>query len=131
MDYSLSEYAEMHYYFGVAQRNCSLAARLYEEELRRRGEIREHYPDNRVFRYTHDTLMAGLIPGRNRPREGVLRVDPERRDEVVEEVERDPSTSSRKINRRTGIPRTSVLRILKSGEFLILNVILNTSYLLF
>lgn len=116
MSYSLSQYAEMHFFYGVAQGNGALAARLYREQLERRGEVLEHYPDYRVFNNTHETLMAGRVPGRNQRREGVPRVDPERRDAIIEEVERDPSTSSRAITRRTGIPRTSVLRILKSGE---------------
>lgn len=115
MSYSLSEYAEMHYYYGVAQGNGSEAARLYREALERRGEVREHYPDHRVFINTHNTLMAGRIPGRNQPRGAVPR-DPDQVEEVLEEVQRDPTTSSRKITRRTGIPRTTVLRILKDGE---------------
>lgn len=114
MPYSLSEYAEMHYYYGVAEGNGLLAARLYREQLERRGEVREHYPDHRVFINTHRTLMSGQIPGTVRG--GGQGVDPDRIDAVLEEVENDPSTSSRKIARSTGIPRTSVLRILKSGE---------------
>lgn len=105
----------MHYYYGVAKGNGALASRLYRQQLERRGEILDHYPDHRVFINTHNTLMAGRIPGRNQRLEGVPRVDPDRRDDVMAEVERDPSTSSRAITRSTGIPRTSVLRILKNG----------------
>lgn len=118
MSYSLSEYAEMHYYYGVAQGNGHLAARLYREQLERRGEEREHYPDHRVFINAHNTLMAGRVPGRS-SHEGVPRVDLDVRDQVVEQVQNDPSTSTRTISRRTGIPRTSVMRILKSGELIL------------
>lgn len=114
MNYSLSRYAEMHYYYGVARGNGSLAARLYREQLQRRGEELTHYPDHRVFINTHNTLMAGRIPGRSVER--VPRVDPDIRDSILEQVERDPTTSSRAITRSTGIPRTSVLRILNEGE---------------
>lgn len=115
MNYTLSEYAEMHYYYGVAQGNGHLAARLYQQQLERRGDPRQPYPDHRVFINTHITLMAGRVPG-HPPHEGVPRVDPDRRDEVLGEIQRDPSTSSRRVSNRTGIPRTSVLRILKSGK---------------
>lgn len=116
MSYSLSEYAEMHYFYGVAQGNASLAARLYREQLERRGEQREHYPNYRVFLNTHNTFMAGRIPGRSSSHEGIPRMDPDVMDLVVEQVERDPSTSTRAISRRTGVPRTTVMKILKSGE---------------
>ncbi|CAG9795776.1 unnamed protein product [Diatraea saccharalis] len=98
------EYAEMHYYYGVAKGNGLLAARLYQEQLQRRGKVREHYPDNRVFINTHNTLMASQILEGNR--EGIQRVDPDRRDMVLEEVENRPFTSSRKITRRNEILRT-------------------------
>lgn len=63
MTYTLSEYAEMHYFYGVAQGNGHEAARLYRDQLQRRGGPQpEHYPDHRVFINTHNTLMAGRIP---------------------------------------------------------------------
>lgn len=113
MSYTLSEYAEMHYFYGVAQGNGRKAARLYREQLQRRGGPQPaHYPDHRVFINTHNTLMAGHIPGQRGGREGIPRVDPDRRERVLEEVQRNPSTSTRRMARALGIPRTSIQAIL-------------------
>lgn len=113
MSYSLSEYAEMHYYYGVAQGNGHEAARLYREQLQRRGGRQpDHYPDHRVFINTHNTLMAGRIPGQHGPGEGIPRADPDRNERVLEEVQRDSTTSTRKMARRLDIPRVSIQRIL-------------------
>lgn len=113
MSYTLSEYAEMHYFYGVAQGNGLEAARLYREQLQRRGGPQpEHYPDHRVFINTHNTLMAGRIPGQRGDREGIPRVDPDRREVVLEEVQRNPSTSTRAMARTLNIPRTSIQDIL-------------------
>lgn len=47
------QYAEMHYCYGMARGNGLLAERLYRQQLQRRGEIMDHYPDHRVFSNTH------------------------------------------------------------------------------
>jgi hypothetical protein len=116
MNYSLSEYAEMHYYYGVAQGNGREAASLYREQLQRRGGRQpDRYPDHRVFINTYNTLMAGRIPGRHGAGEGIPTADPDCSERVVEEVQRDCATSTRRMTRRLGIPRVSIQRILK-GE---------------
>lgn len=113
MSYTLSEYAEMHYFYGVAQGNGHEAARLYQDQLQRRGGRQpDRYPDHRVFINTHNTLMAGRIPGRNNPQEGIPRADPDRKEQVLEEVSRNPSTSTRAMARTLGIPRSSIQDIL-------------------
>lgn len=113
MSYTLSEYAEMHYFYGVAQGNSHEAARLYRDQLQRRGGPQpERYPDHRVFINTHITLMAGRIPGRGGSREGVPRVDPDRREIVLDEVRGNPSTSTRAMARNLNLPRSSIQKIL-------------------
>lgn len=117
MVYTLSEYAEMHYFYGVAQGNGREAARLYREQLQRRGGTQpDHYPDYRVFIHTHNTLMAGRIPGQ-RGGEGIHRVDPERREIILEEIQRDRTTSTRALARNLGIPRSSIQDILHEESF--------------
>lgn len=114
MNYTLAEYAEMHYFYGVAQGNGHEAARLYREQLQRRGGPQPNrYPGHRVFINTHNTLMAGRIPGRKGRREGIPIVDPGRRNLVLDEVAEHPSTSTRIMARNLNIPRTSIQRILK------------------
>lgn len=118
MSFSLSEYAEMHYFYGVAQGNASEAARLYKEQLQRRGGPQPNpYPDYRVFINTHNTFMAGQIPGRDQPREGVPRSDPDLVEVVLEEVHQDPGVSTRSLERRLGIPKSSVHDILTKEAY--------------
>jgi hypothetical protein len=113
MPYTQREYAEMHYVYGYARGNAGLAARLYREQLIRRGGPQPAvYPDRHLFLRVHNSYMEGRLPGSSR-RGGALQMDPDRVDIILEEVERDPSTSTRAIQRRTGIPRTSVHRILR------------------
>lgn len=55
---------EMNYYYGVARGNDRVAARLYEEHLRRCGGPQpERYPDYRTILRTHNVYMEDLIPG--------------------------------------------------------------------
>jgi hypothetical protein len=118
MSYTLSEYAEMHYFYGVARGNGAEAARLYREQLQRRGGPQPaRYPDHRVFINTHNTLMAGRIPGQRGNPEGILSVDPDRTEVVLEAVRRDPSTSTRAMARTLSIPRTSIQTILHNEGY--------------
>lgn len=115
MPYSSREYAEMHFYYGLAQGNARRAAQLYRDLLIRRGGRQpDSYPDYRVFLRVHNALMDGRMPGTVR-REGQSRLRLDRVDEVLEEIERDASTSTRAISRRTGIPQPSVHRILRQA----------------
>lgn len=116
MGYSPRDYAEMHYYYGVARGNARLASRLYEEHVRRRGGPQpERYPDHRLFLRTHNAYMEGRIPGKS----GRLSEFPtdERVDAVLNEVQGDSSTSVRMVSRRTGIPKSSVHRILQVESY--------------
>lgn len=68
MVYSQRDYAEMHYYYGYAQGNAGLAARLYRDMLIRRGGRQPAtYPDRHVFRsYLNDRFPERWI-GRSGP----------------------------------------------------------------
>lgn len=113
MSYTLREYAEMHYFYGVARGNGHEAARLYRDQLRRRGGPQpDRYPDHRVFTNTHATLMEGRIPGRDSHREAAPRVDPDRREIVLEALRQCPSTSTRIMARTLSIPRSSIQEII-------------------
>lgn len=114
MSFEPRDYAEMHYFYGVARGNGHLAARLYREHVRHRGGPQPgRFPDHRVFINTHNAYIEGRIPGRAR-REGIPRAVPERFERVIQDIQRDPSMSTRQISVRTGIPRMSVQRVLRS-----------------
>lgn len=116
MSYSARDYAEMHFYYGVAAGNARLAARLYREQVQRRGGPQpETYPDYRVILRTHNAYIEGRIPGSRGHREN--HQDFERTDVVVEAVQTDPTTSIRTIARQTGISRSSIQRTLKVKMF--------------
>lgn len=112
-EFSSQDYAQMHYFYGYACGNASLAARMFRDYLQRRGGRQpETYPDHRAILRVHRAYEEGRNPA-NTNRSRTIRADPGRIDIVLEEVARDPSTSTRAISRRTGIPHVSVHRILR------------------
>lgn len=110
MPYTPREYAEMHFIYGECRGNARRAAALYRE----RYPNRNIHPDYRVFIRVHNSYSEGKIPGAQggsgRPRRDDLE------DEVLEEIENDPSTSVRSIERRTGIKKSTVHDILKRHQ---------------
>lgn len=117
MSYSPRDYAEMYYCYGAAQGNARAAARMYREQvLRGGGPQPEVYPDYRVILRVRNAYMEGRIPGTTQ-QEGVPRNDPDQVEEVLAEVQRDPSTSLREICSRTGLSHTSVHRILRAEGY--------------
>ncbi|KAJ8887691.1 hypothetical protein PR048_013909 [Dryococelus australis] len=85
MLYLRRKYAEMHYFYSVAQSNGHHAAALNEEHLLKRGGRQpERYPDLRMFINTHNTFMEGSMPG-SRP-EGIPGADLDHVDQVLEEA---------------------------------------------
>ncbi|GBP11127.1 hypothetical protein EVAR_79780_1 [Eumeta japonica] len=105
--YTSREYAEMHLIYGECGGIARRAA-LYRERFPR---ARLH-PDYRVFIRLHNAYVEGRIPGQ-RGGEG-RRLDND--DDVLDEIEDDPSTSVRAIQRRTGIPKSTVHNILKDTD---------------
>ncbi|KAJ8728535.1 hypothetical protein PYW07_006231 [Mythimna separata] len=112
-EYTPREYAEMHFIYGEARGNARAAARLYRE----RYPNRDRHPDYRVFIRVHNALLDGRILGtgvggasEGRP--------PQVNDEIIiREIEEDSSVSIRVIAQRTGIPRSTVHRVLKRYRY--------------
>lgn len=107
--YTPREYAEMYFIYGLCNANARQAARTYRE----RYPNRDRYPDHRIFLRVNNAYLEGRIPGAannvGRPR----RVDEL---QILAEVTEEPSTSVRRISRRTGIAKTTVHRILKRNS---------------
>lgn len=115
MAYSPREYAEMHYFYGVAQGNARAAARLYREQLTRRGGPQpEVYPDHRVFIRVHNSYLEGRIPGTARSEGRPRIIDEDLIDNVMVQIVNDPSTSTRVVASRTGLSHMTVHRILRN-----------------
>lgn len=108
--YTAQEYANMHIIYGECHCNASAAARLYRE----RYPNAARHPDHRVFINVHQSYSQGRLPSAHtaggRPRGYEENV-------VLNEVENDPSTSLRAIERATGIPKSIAQRILKRCDY--------------
>lgn len=112
--FSSRDYAEMHYYYGYARGNAAEASRLYRAHVERRGGPQpERFPDYRMILRVHNAYLEGRSPGTRDGRMARM-PNPDVVDAVVEEVERDPSTSVRIMSRRTGISKSQVHRTLRS-----------------
>lgn len=108
MSYTSREYAMMHFIYGECGGNARAAARKYAERYPNASS-----PDHRVFIRVHNSYMEGIIPGSGR----IGRPQHHLNDEVVlREIENNPSTSTRAIERTTGIPKSTVQRILKQNN---------------
>lgn len=107
--YTSHEYADMHLIYGEVHCNARAAARLYAERYPNR-----RHPGHEVFSRTHNAISEGRIPGE---RSGGGRPALCDEDTVFSEVETEPSTSVRMIERRTGIPKSTVHEILQRHAF--------------
>lgn len=116
--YTSAEYADMHLIYGETRRfntrggvsySARKAARIYGERYPNR-----HHPQYGVFLRVHNAFSEGRLPGgrgsEGRPRGPNV-------DVVIHQVREDPSTSVRAIQRITGIPKSSVQRILKRMKY--------------
>lgn len=113
IQYTPQEYANMHFVYGECRGNANGAAALYRERY-----PNARHPDYRVFIRVHRCFAEGRMPGTgvggtNEGRNPRANVD----NVVLNEIEADPSTSTRVIARRTGISKSSVHKILKKHEF--------------
>lgn len=100
----------MHYIYGECRGNGVAAANLYRE--RYPNALR--HPDHRVFINVHRAYAEGRVP-HNRARTGRPRMDYD--EEVLQEIENDPTTSARAIESRTGIPKSTVNRITRRYQY--------------
>lgn len=107
--YTAREYAEMHFIYGLCDGNARQAARVYRE----RYPDRDRYPDHRIFLRVSNAYLEGRIPG-SAIHEGRPRVVDEH--QILADVEENPTTSVRRISRRTGVARSTVHRILKRNS---------------
>ena len=110
MHYTAEEYANMHLIYGECRCNGSAAARLYRE----RYPSAARYPDHRVFMNVHNSYTEGRLTSAS-IRSGRPRAEYE--NVVFEEVAEDPSTSVRAIEESTGVPKSTVRRILKRSAY--------------
>ncbi|CAH2084419.1 unnamed protein product [Euphydryas editha] len=104
IQYTAQEYANMHFIYGECRNNASAAAALYRERY-----PTARYPDYRVFIrvhmcYSEGRIHGGGIGGMSSGRLGNIN----RQYTVLDEIEQDPSTSTRVIAQRTGISKTTV-----------------------
>nr|XP_022905995.1 uncharacterized protein LOC111417835 [Onthophagus taurus] len=110
MNYSLEEYTDMHLVFGEARCSGRRAARLYANRYPNR-----RHPDANVFVRLDSRLRTEgrLIAhrGEGRPQRGVR--DHER---ILEEVEENPTMSTRKLSTVLDIPKTTINRVLRSNN---------------
>lgn len=117
--FSAAEYAEMHLIYGETRQydavtgrvtyNAREAARIYAERFPNR-----RHPSRQVFTRTDRAYREGRHPGERRSEGRPQEIDD---DIVLQEVSEDPSTSTRKIQGRTGIPKSSVSRILRRHQY--------------
>lgn len=103
------EYADMHLMYGAAWGNAVEARRLYAENFPGR-----RIPDRRVFqavdaRLRERGIRIGAIE-RPRPRQ------PNFEDQILQMVEREPTTSTRKISSELGVSHTTVWRTIRNQQ---------------
>ena len=103
-----AEYADMMYVYGFCDGSATAAA----EEYRRRFPMRR-IPDRRVFYKVFNTLReSGNLPSAHVSSERARRQNMEEQENILEMVQRSPTTSTRKLSTRIGVSRTRVWRTL-------------------
>ena len=105
--YSIVEYTDIHYMYGRAKGNALEAARLYAETFPNR-----RHSDSRTFNRMYQLIREnGSFRHKGRPgRPKTLAPDVEER--VLERVDVNPGTSTRRVAMQVGIIASSVWRIL-------------------
>lgn len=113
--YSVREYVEMHLIYGECQCNAREAARVYAARYPGR-----EVPSRNVFLRLHERMLetGQILPVNNingGPERYIRNVDNEER--ILELIEEDPTTSTRRIASRLGIGKSSVNRVLLAYGF--------------
>lgn len=114
MFYTQQEYAEMHYLYGVSNGNGRKAARLYRQ--RHQNDVNARLPNHKVFIRVHQAYSENKLPGRPEHHTGRPSIVENMKEEVLEVVRTEPSTSIRKIAQRTGVSRSIVQRMLRKEK---------------
>lgn len=104
-----AEYADMVFVYGFCDGNAAAACREYGIRFPNR-----RLPDSRVFTRVFNTLRdTGAVPSRRISSERVNEQTVDEVEDIIEAVERSPSTSTRRISARLGVPQTRVWRTLR------------------
>lgn len=111
--YTNTEMCEMHFFYGVARGNCAEARRLYHERYPNRP-----IPHHNIFTRLHQRLMEH---GSFRPRtadngRAFTVATPQIEEAVLNEMDENPSLSTRRIARTLNISKSTVWRILKRQQ---------------
>jgi hypothetical protein len=103
-----AEYADMLYVYGF----CDGSATAAVEEYRRRFPMRR-IPDRKVLSKAFSTLReCGTLPSARVLSERARQQNVEEQENILEMVERSPTTSTRRLSARLGVSRTRVWRTL-------------------
>lgn len=109
-NYTDGEMCDMHFVYGVAYGNAAEARRIYQERFPNR-----QIPNERTFIRIHERLhetgsFHKRAAGNGRP----SMLPPEMEEAVLQEIEDDPATSTRKIASDLNLSHVTVWRIFKS-----------------
>ena len=111
--FSNEEMADIHFMYGRANGNACRAARFYHEAFPERRQ-----PDSRVFTRSHQRLRETgafttnlRIPGRPRTVS-----TPQVEERVLQSVDENPGTSTRRIAAAENVSQTTVWRILREQQ---------------
>ena len=103
-----AEYADMMYVYGF----CDGSATAAVEEYRRRYPMRR-IPDRRVFYKVFNTLReCGTLPSAYVSSERARKQNMEEQKNILDLVQRSPTTSTRRLSARIGVSRANVLQTL-------------------
>lgn len=109
--FTWAEYADMHYMYGLADGNATLAHRLYGERFPHRTQ-----PCHTTFSNVHNRLQ---VTGKLTPNGSNERVRPARtvdlEEAILEQVEDNPSTSVRLVANNIGTSKNTVWRVLNEN----------------
>jgi hypothetical protein len=112
--YSIVEYADMHFVYGLAEGNARLAERLYTQRFPHR-----QHPNHKVFIAVHNRIRetGSVVPNKQevgRPR-SVRTADFE--EDVLQKIEDNPSTSTRAIASAMHTNKNAVWNVLHEQLF--------------
>lgn len=108
-NYTNSEMCDMHFFYGLANGNALAARRLYEERYPDRV-----IPHHTMFSRLHQRLSeTGSFEKRTAENGHPQTVTPQMEEQVLNEIEDSPTTSTRKIAHTLNISHSTVWRILK------------------
>ena len=111
VNYCNEEKFDMLEFYLKANRNSEAAARAYEEQF-----PEWHQPNQRLFRFLVTNLLT--YGSFEKPKPKAYTKNNEARDAtIIENVRDNPTTSVRKLERQTTIPKSSVHRVLTKHRF--------------